>query len=123
MFCIETVIKLQDHKQNMLETEQLINSKRNREQLTLATPAKTMAEAKAKALAAAKRLLDASGLAYTDHILVGQTAEAIVQHANAAFCDMIAVATRGMGAAANLLLGSVASKVLQLSAVPVMVVK
>lgn len=77
----------------------------------------------AKALAAAKRLLDASGLAYTDHILVGQTAEAIVQHANSAFCDMIAVATRGMGAAANLLLGSVATKVLQLSAVPVMVVK
>lgn len=77
----------------------------------------------AKALAGAKRLLDASGLVYSEHILVGPIAESIVQHANTACCDMIVQATRGMGAAANLLLGSVATRVLHLSAVPVMLVK
>lgn len=77
----------------------------------------------AKAMVAAKRLFDASGLAYSEHILVGPTAESIVQHANSSCCNMIVLATRGMGAAANLLLGSVATRVLHLSAVPVLVVK
>ncbi len=77
----------------------------------------------AKALAGAKRLLDTSGLVYSEHILVGPIAESIVQHANTACCSMIALATRGMGAAANLLLGSVANRVLHLSAVPVTLVK
>jgi nucleotide-binding universal stress UspA family protein len=77
----------------------------------------------AKALAGAKRLLDAAGLAYKEHILVGPIAESIVLHANTAACNMVVLATRGMGAAANLLLGSVATRVLHLSTVPVLVVK
>ena len=77
----------------------------------------------AAALAGAKKLLDASGLAYSEHILVGPIAESIAQHANTAYCNLIVLATRGMGAAANLLLGSVATRVLHLSAVPVLVVK
>jgi nucleotide-binding universal stress UspA family protein len=77
----------------------------------------------AKALAGAKQLLDTAGLAHTEHILVGPIAESIVQHANTAACNMVVLATRGMGAAANLLLGSVATRVLSLSAVPVLVVK
>jgi len=76
-----------------------------------------------KALAGAKRLLDVSGLAYREHILVGPVAESIVQQANTLACDMIVLATRGMGAAANMLLGSVATRVLHLAAVPVMLVK
>ena len=77
----------------------------------------------AKAMAGGKRLLDASGLTYVEHILVGPIAESIVQHANTASCDLLVVGNRGMGAAANLLLGSVTSRVLQLSPVPVLVVK
>lgn len=77
----------------------------------------------AAALAGAKRLLEASNLAYSEHILVGPVAESIVQHANTASCDLVVVGNRGMGAAANFLLGSVASRVLHLSPVPVLVVK
>jgi nucleotide-binding universal stress UspA family protein len=76
-----------------------------------------------KALAGAKRLLDAASLQYTEHVLIGSVAESIVQHANTATCDQIVLATRGMGAAANLLLGSVATRVLHLAAVPVTLVK
>lgn len=76
-----------------------------------------------QALAGARGLLDAAGIAYREQVLVGPVAETLVQHANTAHCDLIVVATRGMGAAANLLLGSVATRVLHLSAVPVMVVK
>jgi len=77
----------------------------------------------ATCLAGAKRLLDAAKLVYAEHILVGPVAESIVQHANTTACDQIVMATRGMGAAANLLLGSVATRVLQLAAVPVTLVK
>jgi nucleotide-binding universal stress UspA family protein len=77
----------------------------------------------AKGLAGAKRLLDGAQLSYAEHILVGPVAESIVQHANTAACDQIVLATRGMGAAANLLLGSVATRVLHLAAVPVTLVK
>jgi hypothetical protein len=77
----------------------------------------------AQALAGGKRLLEEAGLACHEHILVGPVAESLVQLANSTRCDMIVLATRGMGAAANLLLGSVATRVLHLSAVPVMVVR
>ena len=76
-----------------------------------------------KALAGAKRLLHAASMQCTEHVLIGSVAESIVQHANTAACDQIVLATRGMGAAANLLLGSVATRVLHLAAVPVTLVK
>jgi len=76
-----------------------------------------------QALGGTKGLLDAAGIPYSEHVLVGPVAETLVQHANAARCDLIVLATRGMGATANMLLGSVATRVLQLSPVPVLVVK
>lgn len=76
-----------------------------------------------KALAGAKRLFDAEGLTYNEHILVGPIAESIVQHANTSACDLIVVGSRGMGAAINFFLGSVANRVLHLSAIPVLVAK
>ena len=76
-----------------------------------------------KALAGARRLLDAASLQYTEHILIGPVAESIVQHANTTACAQIVLATRGMGAAANLLLGSVATRVLHSAAVPVTLVR
>ena len=77
----------------------------------------------AAALAGAKRALETSGIDYRAHILVGPIAESIVQHAKKASCDVIVIATRGMGAAGNLLLGSIATKVLHLSDRPGLVVK
>jgi nucleotide-binding universal stress UspA family protein len=67
-------------------------------------------------LRAAKKKLDAQ-------ILVGQPGETIVAHAKRMRCDLILVGSQGRSAARNLLVGSVATRVLQLATVPVMLVK
>jgi nucleotide-binding universal stress UspA family protein len=74
-------------------------------------------------LAAAKKMLGAAGVEYIAHILVGQVAETLVQHAKKSRCDLIFIGTRGRTAAGNLLLGSVATKVLHIATVPVLLVK
>ena len=77
----------------------------------------------AAALESAKKLLDGAGQAFAAHILVGPVAETIVQHSGKNACDLLVLGTRGMGAAASLLMGSTAIKVLHLSAAPVLLVK
>jgi nucleotide-binding universal stress UspA family protein len=73
-------------------------------------------------LAPAKKRLDAAGIKYTARVLVGAIGETIVKHAKDAGCDLIYIGNRGMSAA-RALLGSTATKVLNLSAVPVLLVK
>ena len=75
------------------------------------------------ALAAAKQLLDAAKVAYEPHILVGQPAETIVAHAKKTKADLLLIGHRGVSAAASMVIGSVASKLLQLSPIPVLLVK
>ena len=75
------------------------------------------------ALAAAKKRLSAARIAYNAHVLVGQVAESIVKHAKAKGCDIIYIGTRGMSAIGKALVGSTATKVLQISDVPVLLVK
>ncbi len=77
----------------------------------------------AKALAGASKLLDAAGLKYTQHVSVGETAEIVAQIVKDKQFDEILMGTRGMSAAANMLMGSVASKILSLVEVPVLLVK
>lgn len=77
----------------------------------------------AEALAAARQLLDAAKMPYNAHVLVGPPAETIVAHAKKARCDLLLIGHRGMGAAANMVLGSIATKLLQLSPIPVLLVK
>ena len=74
-------------------------------------------------LVAAKRKLDAAGIAYEAQVLVGPVAESIVQHAKAKRCDLIYVGTRGMTGIAKALVGSIATEVLHLSDIPVLLVK
>lgn len=74
-------------------------------------------------LAAAKKLLDRAGLKYSARILVGPIAETLVAHAKSSRCDLIVIGNRGMTAAASMLLGSVATRVLHLSTIPVLLVK
>lgn len=73
-------------------------------------------------LAPAKKKLDAAGIKYAARVLVGPIGETIVKHAKDAGCDLIYIGNRGMSAA-SALLGSTASKVLNLSTVPVLLVK
>ena len=68
-------------------------------------------------LAAAKRLLDQAGVKYQARVLIGPLAETIVKHANKAGCDLIVVG------APQALIGSVSSKVMHLSEIPVLMVK
>jgi nucleotide-binding universal stress UspA family protein len=75
------------------------------------------------ALSKAKALLGAAGIGYTPRILVGPVAESIVKHAKLTRCDLIMIGTRGMSAAANLLLGSSATRVVSMSPIPVLLVK
>jgi nucleotide-binding universal stress UspA family protein len=77
----------------------------------------------AKALAAAHKLLDGSGVRYVSNTVVGEPAETIAAYAEQRDCAGITMGTRGLGRAAGLLLGSVAHKVLHLSKVPVTLVK
>jgi len=74
-------------------------------------------------LAAAKRKLDAARVKYQPRILVGDIAESIVKQAKSARCDLIYIGTRGMSVLGKALVGSTATKVLQISDVPVLLVK
>jgi nucleotide-binding universal stress UspA family protein len=74
-------------------------------------------------LAAAKRRLDAAGIPYEAQVLVGPVAESIVQHAKAKRCDLIYIGTRGMTEIGKALVGSIATKVLHISDIPVLLVK
>ncbi|MDH4095841.1 MAG: universal stress protein [Betaproteobacteria bacterium] len=74
-------------------------------------------------LAAAKRKLDAAGIAYVAKVLVGPVAESIVKHARDKRCDLIYIGTRGMTALGKALVGSTATKVLHIADIPVLLVK
>lgn len=76
-----------------------------------------------KALQAGRDKLDAAGLDYKFHIGVGDPAEVIAQFARDNECDQIAMGTRGLGNLASFLHSSVTAKVLQLSDVPVLLIK
>lgn len=70
-----------------------------------------------KRLAEAKRLLDQADVQYQTRVLVGPLAETIVKHAAKTNCDLIVVG------APQALIGSVCTKVMHLSEVPVLMVK
>ena len=74
-------------------------------------------------LAAARKKLDAAGVPYQAHVLVGPVAEAIVKHANDKRCDLIYIGTHGRSALGKALIGSIATKVLHISDLPVLLVK
>jgi nucleotide-binding universal stress UspA family protein len=76
-----------------------------------------------KALASARNALETAGVKYVHHISIGEAAEAIAQFARENKIEQIIMGTRGLGAIASMLVGSVASKVLRLVDVPVMLVK
>lgn len=75
------------------------------------------------ALKSARQKLDAAKLKYHFHIGVGDEADVICQYAKEKGGDQIFMGTRGLGSVSNLVLGSVATKVIHLSPVPVTLVK
>lgn len=66
---------------------------------------------------------NAAGVPFESEILSGEIAPTIVRRANELKCDAIVMGTRGMTAIGNLTLGSVATKVIHLTGLPVTLVK
>ncbi|MFT3850021.1 MAG: universal stress protein [Propionivibrio sp.] len=71
----------------------------------------------------ARALLNAAELPWQLHIVMGEAAESIVALSTHLGCQTIVIGSRGMGATENLLVGSVAYKVIHLSPVSVLVVR
>jgi len=71
----------------------------------------------------AAALLEAAGVPHTDLVEVGDPAPIIAACAGRNHCDMVVIGTRGLGTVGDLILGSVATKVLHLVKIPVMLVK
>lgn len=75
------------------------------------------------ALASSRALLEAAGVPYSYHIVVGRVAETIVRFAREGDIDKIVMGTHGRGGLLEVLLGSVAHEVLKNANVPVLLVK
>jgi nucleotide-binding universal stress UspA family protein len=73
-------------------------------------------------LAPSRSVLDGAGVSYTITRLVGPIAETIVEYAGKTSADMICMGTRGMSALANMAMGSVTTRVLHLTQVPVVLI-
>lgn len=69
----------------------------------------------------ARNALAAQGLPWRLHVVMGECAEAILRVAREQRCRGIVIGSRGLGAAVNILIGSVAEKVIHLSPLPVVV--
>lgn len=76
-----------------------------------------------KAMHGACQLLDAAKAAHTCHHLIGSVADEICQLADALQCDQIVMGTHGRGALQELLMGSITTKVIHLSKIPILLVK
>lgn len=76
-----------------------------------------------KELHASCKIMDEAGVHYHFHITVGDPAEMILRYGTEKQCDQIIIGPRKLGAIKGLLLGSVASKVMQLSKIPVLLIK
>lgn len=76
-----------------------------------------------EALDPAARKLARAGVDHTTSVLWGDIAPEIVRAARRLKCESIVIGTRGMGAVGNLVLGSVATKVIHLSKIPVTLVR
>ena len=65
----------------------------------------------------------AAGVRFTSEILVGDVPTVLAKCAEERGCDGIVMGTRGLGSIGNLVMGSVATKVIHLTKLPVTLVK
>ena len=75
------------------------------------------------AIRAARTALKRAHVQFSERLAVGDPAGAIIKAAKAERCDLIVMGTHGQGALQRLLLGSVASKVIAQTDIPVTVVR
>jgi nucleotide-binding universal stress UspA family protein len=80
-------------------------------------------ETSEKELRPARKLLDAAGVKHDMVIRTGHVAQEIVAFAKSGKFDLIVMGSKGRGAVADILLGSIAQRVLATAAQPVLLVK
>ena len=91
--------------------------------LDMLSTKKAREEAGMTLLTPAKARLESAGIPFDAHVRHGNPAEVITGFSGEYHCDLIVMGTRGMGTIKNLLLGSVASKVVHLTEKPLLLVK
>ena len=74
-------------------------------------------------LAVPRQKLEAAGITCDQHIGVGDPGEVIAEYARSKACDEIVMGTHGRGFLGGAVMGSVAQKVIHLTAVPVVLVR
>ena len=76
-----------------------------------------------RVLEGAEGVLKDAAVSYSKEILIGPLASTLAQRADELGCKGIVLGTRGMSAIGNLVMGSVATKVIHFANVPVTLVK
>lgn len=76
-----------------------------------------------KDLAPSRRALDKAGVTHDMVIRFGGVAEQILAEIQSSGCDMVVLGSKGRSALKNIMVGSVAQKVLATSSVPVLLVR
>lgn len=76
-----------------------------------------------KELSSARALLDQAGIGYRFHVSSGHPPNIILHYAEEMNFDQIVLGPRGLGTVKGILLGSVASRIIQLSTIPVLLIK
>jgi nucleotide-binding universal stress UspA family protein len=76
-----------------------------------------------RSMSAAREFLDAEGIPYEVHCRMGDPASQIIDHLAESAIAAVVMGTRGHGLMGNLLLGSVASRVVRYAQVPVTLIK
>ncbi len=80
-------------------------------------------EAGIKLLAPVQAVLESAGIPHAGHVAFGDPAATIAEFAKKNHCEQIIMGTHGLSAIANLVMGSVATKVLHFASMPVMLIK
>ena len=75
------------------------------------------------ALKAATAVLTRARINFTEKVLIGDPAQTVVKFIKSSKCDQLVMGSHGRGAFKNLVLGSVATKILSLCDVPVTIVR
>jgi nucleotide-binding universal stress UspA family protein len=75
------------------------------------------------AMAPARAILQAAGVAHRERMVQGDVPQTIARLARELACDQIVMGTRGQSSLGGLLMGSMATKVLHLAEIPITLVK